>query len=157
MVSIYWDGRIETFPQEAREAAKLSREKNYTLVMGGDTNSRKTLFGSKTTDKRGKIIADLMVDFDLETANRGSKLTCTAWNPGSVIDATFISGEKALICNWRVTNDETFLVHKLIRFYMEGSNIETQLRRKMNQNQKEAFTRAACSRTNLTEWWTWSP
>ena len=143
VVSIYWDGRIETFPEEAREAAKLSREKNFTLVMGGDINARNTLYGSKTTDKRGKIIEDIMVEFDLETANRGSKPTCTAASTGSVIDATFVSGEKSdLICNWRVTNDETFSDHNLIRFYMEGPKNETQTRRKMNQNQKEAFTRA---------------
>ena len=58
-----------------------------------------------------------MVEFDLETANKGNKPTCTASHPGSVIDATFISGEKAhWVENWRVTDEETFSGHKLIRF-----------------------------------------
>ena len=36
VASLYWDGRIETFPPEAREAMKLAREKDYILVLGGD-------------------------------------------------------------------------------------------------------------------------
>ena len=142
ITSIYWDGRINSFPSEARAAAKFAREKDYTFVCGGDVNARNTLFGSDSTDKRGLIIEDLMVEFDLETANKGNKPTCTASHPGSVIDATFISGEKAhWVENWRVTDDETFSDHKLIRFEIRGPQITHEKRRKMNPIQKESFTR----------------
>ena len=70
--SIYWDGRISEFPREAIEASRLAREKNYMLVLGGDINARNTLYGSDITDKRGRIIEDLLVEFDLEPANRGN-------------------------------------------------------------------------------------
>ena len=76
--SIYWDGRIANFPREAYEAMKLARERDYTLVLGGDVNARNILFGSKTTDKRGKIIEDLLIEFDLESANKGSPPTWRA-------------------------------------------------------------------------------
>ena len=56
ITSVYWDGRINSFPAEAREAAKFAREKDYTFVFGGDLNSRNTLYGSDTTDKRGMVI-----------------------------------------------------------------------------------------------------
>ena len=50
--SIYWDGRINDYPEEATRAKKLAREKNYTLVLGGDIDARNVLFGSNTTDRR---------------------------------------------------------------------------------------------------------
>ena len=119
IVSIYWDGRINSFPEQAIEAARLAREKDYTLVLGGDLNARNILFGSDTTDRRGKVIEDLLVEFDLETANRGNRPTCMASHIGSVIDATFINGEKSdLIQGWRVTKDETFSDHRLICFFI---------------------------------------
>ena len=81
---------------KAVEAMKLAREKNYTLIFGGggDMNARNTLYGSKTTDTRGKKIEDLMVEYDLQNMNKGNQVTCTSGYPGSVIDATFINGEK---------------------------------------------------------------
>ena len=41
-----------------------------------------------------------------------------------------------------MTQDETFSDHRLIRFCIEGIKTESQIRRKMNQQQKEAFMRA---------------
>ena len=52
--STYWDGRIENVPKSAIGAMKLAREKDYTLVWGGDMNARNTLYGSNTTETRGK-------------------------------------------------------------------------------------------------------
>ena len=141
--SVYWDGRIDTFPEKAVEAAKLARHKNYTLVLGGDMNARSVLYGSSTDDRRGMKIEDFLLEYDLEPANRGTTPTCTASHPGSVIDATFVNGEKAnLIKNWRVTKDETFSDHRLIRFSIQGPEIVEQKRRKMSPEQKESFTRA---------------
>ena len=95
LVSVYWDGRIDNFPEKAVQAARLARNKNYTLVLGGDMNARSVLYGSNCDDRRGMKIEDFLVEYDLEPANRGKKPTCTASHPGSVIDATFINGEKA--------------------------------------------------------------
>ena len=139
--SIYWDGRIENFPEEASSAARLAREKDYTLILGGDLNARNTLYGSDITDKRGRVIEDLLVNYDLQSANKGTRPTCVASDKGSIIDATFINGEKAhLIQNWRVSRDETFSDHKLIRFHVQASKIESKKRWKMNIQQKESFT-----------------
>ena len=52
--SIYWDGRIDEPPREAIEAARMAREKDYILVLGGDVNAQNTLFGGRITNKRGK-------------------------------------------------------------------------------------------------------
>ena len=125
VTSVYWDGRIDTFPEVARDAAKLAREKDYTLVMGGDYNARNVIFGSSTTDNRGMKIEDIMVTYDLESANKGSTPTCTASHPGSVIDATFINSEKSdLIQDWRVSQQESFSDHKLICFSIKGPKLK---------------------------------
>ena len=91
--SIYWDGRIDDFPGEAIEAIKMARLNNYTLVLGGDLNARNILYGSDRTDKRGFKIEDILVEFDLTTCNLGSKPTCVASHPGSVIDVTITTSE----------------------------------------------------------------
>ena len=58
LCSIYWDGRIDTFPQEALEAMKLANLKGYTILLGGDMNARNTIYGSRLTDTRGKVLED---------------------------------------------------------------------------------------------------
>ena len=97
IMSIYWDGRINDPPSQVQEAMKLARNKNYTLVMGGDVNCRNTLFRSNITCKRGRMIEDLLVKYDMQIANRGKRPTCTAGNSGSIIDITLSNGETDII------------------------------------------------------------
>ena len=141
IVSIYWDGRIDTFPEEGEKAIKLAREKDYTLVVGGDLNARNILYGSNTTDKRGFVIEDLLVKYDLEIGNRGKKPTCMASDKGSIIDATFTNGEREVITDWKVSNLDSFSDHRIITFNLKCEEPESNTRRKMNDTQKETFTR----------------
>ena len=60
LCSIYWDGRIDTFPKEATDAMALAEAKGYTFVFGGDMNARNHIYGSRSTDKRGKILEDIL-------------------------------------------------------------------------------------------------
>lgn len=113
--SIYWDCRIDSFAKEAEEAFKFGREKNYTLVAGGDMNARNAIYGCTSTDTRGKKLEDLLVKYDMSAINNGKKPTCTASDNGLVIDVTLACSERAhLIQQWRVTDKETFSDHKLI-------------------------------------------
>ena len=70
-ISIYWEGRIDKFPKECEDAIELAKQKNYTIVLGGDLNARNVLYGSNTTDKRGFVIQDILVKYDLQIANKG--------------------------------------------------------------------------------------
>ena len=86
-LSIYWDGRIKTIPKEVELAMEMARTEGYMLVSGGDLNARNTLYGSKETDKRGKAIQDLSVQYDIAFApNHQRSVTCVASSPGSVMD-----------------------------------------------------------------------
>ena len=53
---------------------RLAREKGHILVLGGDVNAQNTLFGGKITNKRGKQIEDLLVEYDLAVATREIRL-----------------------------------------------------------------------------------
>ena len=101
---------IKTVPKEVSRAYELAREKDYIIISGGDLNARNTLYGSSVTDSRGSKIEELSIHYDLAFAeNLGKRPTCTASHPGSVIDATIVSGEHYdLIKNWRVKNIITF-------------------------------------------------
>ena len=139
--SIYWDGRIDNFPQLAIDAMELARKENYVLILGGDANARNTLFGSDITCARGRQIEDLLVKFDLGICNKGKKATCTASEKGSVIDITVSKGELDIVHNWKVSTEESYSDHNIITFDIFHEEPEEKKIRKMNPAQKEKFTR----------------
>ena len=51
---------------------KLANEKGFVFLMGGDFNARNVIYGSKTTDKRGKIFEDILIANNLYTLNVGT-------------------------------------------------------------------------------------
>ena len=140
-VSIYWDGRIDTFPKLAIDAMELARKENYVLIMGDDANARNTLFGSGITCSRGRQIEDLLIRYDLAVCNKGKKPTCTASDKGSIIDITLSNGELDIIQNWKVSDLESYSDHRIITFDIMHEEPEEKRIRKMNPAQKEKFTR----------------
>ena len=129
LCSIYWDGRIDTFPSEAIEAMRLANKKGYIFLAGGDFNARNTIYGSNTTDTRGKIFEDILIKNNLLTLNIGTAPTCTAGNQGSVIDVTAISsGMEDLISDWRVSKLQSESDHKIIQFELSVPEVERKMR-----------------------------
>ena len=81
-----------------------------------------------STDARGRILEEILVEYDLCSANRGSVPTCTAGSNGSVIDFTFVNNESEnRITNWRVTKQDSFSDHRIITFKTEAQKPETVL------------------------------
>ena len=115
--SIYWDGRIDSFPQKAIAAMKLANSKGYTFLLAGDLNARNAIFGSRTTDKRGKIFEDIISKNNLTTLNIGTVPTCKASAQGSIIDVTTItSGMEDIVTDWKVSQLESHSDHNIIEF-----------------------------------------
>ena len=54
LASIYWDGRIDNFPETAIKAIDKANEDGHTLLLGGDVNVRSVIYGSRENDRRGK-------------------------------------------------------------------------------------------------------
>ena len=141
LCSIYWDGRIDTFPQEALEAMKLANLKGYTILLGGDMNARNTIYGSRLTDTRGKVLEDILIRNNLHTLNIGIAPTCMASNPGSVIDMTAItSGMESLISDWKVSKMHSESDHRIIEFTLSVPKIEKKKRTVMSKTNKTNFT-----------------
>ena len=141
LCSIYWDGRIDTFPEDAIRAMKLANEKGFIFLMGGDFNARNVIYGSKTTDKRGKIFEDILIANNLYTLNVGTIPTCMASSQGSVIDVTAItSGMENVVENWKVSKMNSESDHRFITFDLAVPKIEKKKRTVMNENHKKNFT-----------------
>ena len=143
LCSIYWDGRLESFPNEAIKAMKLANDKGYIFLLGGDANAQNTIYGSSSTDKRGRILEDILVANNLLTLNIGSVPTCTSGSSGSVIDVTAItSGLENMVENWKVSKLNSESDHTIITFTLTVPKIEKKKRTVMSEKQKESFTSA---------------
>ena len=117
IVSIYWDGRINTFPELAIKAMEKANDDGHTLLLGGDANARSIVFGSRENDNRGRILEHIILKNNLTFLNVGSLPTCTAGERGSVIDITAITNTmEDIVSDWRVSKRESNSDHKLIEF-----------------------------------------
>ena len=68
----------------------MAREKDYILIMSGDIKAQNTLFGSNITNKHGKHIEDLLVEFDLAISNRGSKSHVPQETPAQLLISKWV-------------------------------------------------------------------
>ena len=59
--SVYWDGRIDTFPELAIAAIEKANNDGHTILIGGDVNARSRIYGSTETDARGNILERLFL------------------------------------------------------------------------------------------------
>ena len=140
--SIYWDGRITDFPTLALDAMKLAHDQGHTFILGGDANARSCVYGSSSTDTRGRTLEQIMLQNNLSFLNIGTVPTCTAGIQGSVIDVTAITGcMEDLVSDWKVSNLESYSDHKIISFSIKAIKPEEKLRNYMTDDQKSKFSR----------------
>ena len=140
LCSIYWDGRIDTFPEKAVETIEKANAEGHTLILGGDVNARSKLYGSNETDKRGKYLEKLFLSKNITFLNSGDKPTCTASVKGSVIDITGITNTmEDIVHNWRVSNKESFSDHNIIEFNIKATQPEAKFKTTMSEEQKLSF------------------
>ncbi|KAK6189121.1 hypothetical protein SNE40_005159 [Patella caerulea] len=78
------------------------------ILICGDFNAHHALWGSKRTDRRGRVLYSFMEDNGLCVLNDGSP---TCFRPGcepSHIDLTLASPAISSYCDWTIGNDDTF-------------------------------------------------
>ena len=75
LVSIYWDGRINSFPQLAIKAMEKANEDGHTLLLGGDANARSVVFGSRENDRQGRTLEQIILKNNLTETTSCTKLT----------------------------------------------------------------------------------
>ncbi|XP_029172845.1 uncharacterized protein LOC114941855 [Nylanderia fulva] len=98
------------------------------IIICGDFNAKSHLWGSKTTDKRGRLIDLLASSNGLSLVNIGDLPTCIRPQGSSVIDLTWASHDMlSNICDWKVRNDmESLSDHVYITFtYLDRNNAQS--------------------------------
>lgn len=98
------------------------KSQRVPLVTGADSNAHHVVWGSRNTNVRGESLLQYLVSTDLMIMNRGRKPTFVIKSRSESIDITLATSDIAdLIHSWRVTDEETFSDHKLIKFSLRGT------------------------------------
>ncbi|KMQ88867.1 reverse transcriptase [Lasius niger] len=98
------------------------------ILIGGDFNSKSTLWGSPFTNSRGELLEEWAAELDLRLVNTGNLPTCIRPQGQSIIDLTWSTADiNNLIENWRVANEiETLSDHEYILITIgHGNRVET--------------------------------
>lgn len=102
-------------------ATSVSSQKKPCII-GGDFNSKSTLWGSPTTDKRGQALTEWMAASSLVSVNSNRTPTFVRNDSESHIDITLCSDKIAnKIKNWKVMLEESLSLHRYISFEIDLS------------------------------------
>lgn len=97
-------------------STSLERNGRTQSIIAGDLNAKNALWGSRTEDIRGRILAEWTAQHDLVVLNVGAVPTFSRCSGESCIDITFCTGD---LCNnvteWKVHDEiETLSDHRYI-------------------------------------------
>ena len=89
------------------------------LIIGCDSNSHHTLWGSGDCDNRGYDLVDFLDSSGLDFANKGSVPTFVGARGQTVIDVTICSRNLVnLIRDWRVLDEDSLADHQYLEFWL---------------------------------------
>lgn len=94
---------------------RMTPRSNDRLVIAGDLNAKSPLWGSPSSDYRGKAIEEMIAAKELQVANSGTQWTFTRGGVGSIIDVT-ISSNNCRVEEWQILPEDSLSDHGLISF-----------------------------------------
>ncbi|XP_068989725.1 uncharacterized protein [Neodiprion pinetum] len=107
-------------PPPTEELINLVRycaDKGLHLVVGCDVNSRRTVWGSSDTNKRGTALLEYLSSVELDILNKGSRSTFITSHKQKVINLPLCNHRLLeLISDWWVQEEHTLLDHRRITF-----------------------------------------
>ncbi len=132
---VYWDGtHKEQLPKELVNVLEYSQENNIPILVCGDLNAHSEIWGSPTSDDRGKVIEDVIVAHDLCLLNEGNKTTYHRSNSDTIVDVCLATNTLAhRIEQWRVADYATFSDHSRIDFKFSKSKRNLRLGRNLRK------------------------
>ncbi|XP_022175282.1 uncharacterized protein LOC111037193 [Myzus persicae] len=95
------------------------------VILADDFNAKSSIWGSRTNDRRGELLADLIASHDLLVANTGSTHTFGRGNATSVIDVTFYRG--VVVSDWSVLDAVSLSDHRYIEFSFYANETDSVL------------------------------
>lgn len=103
------------------------------IIIGGDFNSKSTMWSASQTNIRGDRLERWSASRDMVLVNYGCKPTCMRSQGSSIVDLTWCSpSAKSQITSWEVMDLETLSDHAYIIFKINMNQYEVSpmLRRK---------------------------
>ncbi|KAM0734120.1 putative 115 kDa protein in type-1 retrotransposable element R1DM [Formica fusca] len=122
IASVYISPNIDTgrFLTATNELSDLVVKAERILIIGGDLNAKSTMWASKSTNTRGKLIEEWSAECDLRLMNVGEAPTCTRAKGTSIVDLTWCTADLAgSVIDWKVEERETLSDHMYITFMVE--------------------------------------
>lgn len=119
LFSVYFspNADIEQYVRDLHDLETAIRAAKGPVVVAGDFNAKAAEWGSKKTDRRGRMLAETASALELVTCNRGSCNTFQRANAGSVIDVTFADDATARkVTEWEVLDCWSHSDHKYISY-----------------------------------------
>jgi ribonuclease HI len=93
------------------------KSRKLPLIIGSDSNSHCTAWGSRETNKRGQELAEYLSTTDLQILNEGEEPTFVTSRSQQIIDITLANRMGApLVSNWRVDDADSMSDHRYICF-----------------------------------------
>ena len=105
--------------------AKLCRflqENDKMGILGIDSNSHSTLFGSPENNSRGDIMDLFVFENHLDILNRGKKPTFVTSRAKTIVDISLAYKAKEIVQGWKVLDDYWFSDHRCIEFNLIFDN-----------------------------------
>lgn len=103
----------------------------YKIIIGGDFNSKSTMWGASQTNTRGDRLERWSSSRDMILVNYGNKPTCIRSLGSSIIDLTWCNySAKSQIISWEVMDLETLSDHAYIIFTIGTNKVYSVLRHK---------------------------
>lgn len=150
---------LEQFIELIRKLESSIRTARCKVIIGGDFNSKSPEWGSKTLDKRGECVSEMIASLGLVTFNMGSNPTFIgSRGKNSIIDITFGSTELLNdITDWKVLEELTLSDHQYIAYSLdkrycvqtENMKLPKWNVRKLSTDKLVNYLQMAKRRTNL--------
>ena len=120
--SFYWDFTTTKLPDILIDLCQFAHTSSLPLIIAGDVNAHHISWGSTNTNKRGEMLMDLILKFNLSVFNDGSKTFHNILR-SEVLDITFgnIQGTQ-LLSSWQASPIPSLSDHEIIQFDLDVSN-----------------------------------
>ena len=120
IVNMYWDCTASDILPQFLALLDHCHTHSLPIIIGSDTNAHSTLWSSPTSNSRGEILEDLIVQYNLQVLNRGDSPTFRTSRAKSIIDVSLVSTSLVpTVVNWRLDRKDYLSDHKCLRFEVQ--------------------------------------
>ncbi len=110
----------QTTAEKMQQIVDFANENSFQMLLGIDSNSWSTMWGSKETNRRGEVLEEFIFRNNIQIMNEGGKPTFVTCRAESIIDLTLTTPDlSGLVHDWKVEDEDICSDHKKISFNLE--------------------------------------